>query len=147
MGEKGLGSLVVWQKARALAVKLCKDVLPLLPIEERYALSQQLRRSAQSIPANIAEAYGRYSFPDSIRFMYIARGSIEETYSHMMLVQDFEYVSPELMDECIVLYRETVKLINGYIEYLKRSGKERSQHVSEGEFIYDEDGPGSRRSS
>ena len=143
MSEKGLGSLLVWQKARELAVRICKDVLPLLPDEEKYALSQQLRRSAQSIPANIAEAYGRYTFPDAIRFMYIARGSIEETYSHLMIVQDLEYLPPELMNECIKMYKETVKLINGYIEYLKRSSKEKSEQVFEEYAIYDEHGPNS----
>jgi len=142
MAEKGLDSLLVWNKARKFAVKVCKEVLPLLPLEERFALSQQLRRSVQSIPANVAEAYGRYSFPDSIRFMHIARGSIEETYSHLRLVQDLEYVAPELMDECIVLYRETAKLINGYIEYLKRSSKEKREHLSEGQLIYDGNGLG-----
>lgn len=142
MAEKGLDSLLVWKKARKFAVKVCKEELPLLPQEERFALSQQLRRSVQSVPANVAEAYGRYSFPDAIRFMYIARGSIEETYSHLRLVQDLEYVAPELMDECIIFYRETAKLINGYIEYLKRSNKEKKEHLSEGQLIYDGDGLG-----
>lgn len=136
MVRKGLESLVVWQNARRLAVRVCKDVLPLLPVEERFAISQQLRRSAQSIPANIAEAYGRYSYPDAIRFMYIARGSIEETYSHLMLVKDLEYAPKELMDECISQYRETVKLINGYIDYLKRRKVEKSEHLSEENSIY-----------
>jgi len=80
MEKHGLTNSFVWQKARELAVFVCREVLPLFPPEEKYALAQQLRRSVQSVPANIAEAYGRYTFQESVRFSYIARGSLEETY-------------------------------------------------------------------
>ena len=82
MNRKGLESLKVWQKARALAVLVCKELLRMVPIEEKFALSQQLRRAVQSVPANIAEAHGRYHYQDAIRFCYIARGSLDETLSH-----------------------------------------------------------------
>jgi four helix bundle protein len=75
--EKGLETLQVWQKAMALAVKVQQEILPLLPPEEKWAMAAQLRRSVQSIPGNIAEGYGRYYFQESVRFCYIARGSLE----------------------------------------------------------------------
>ncbi len=80
--EKGLESLQVWQKAMALAVAICKDFLPLIPSEEKYVLKDQLRRSIQSIPANIAEGFGRYYYQEGVRFCYIARGSLTESKSH-----------------------------------------------------------------
>lgn len=54
-------------------------VAALLPVEEKYNLADQLRRAATSIILNIAEGYGRYHYLDSLRFYYIARGSIMET--------------------------------------------------------------------
>jgi four helix bundle protein len=117
---------------------VCIDVLPLLPPEEKYALEQQLRRSVQSVPANIAEAYGRYTFQEGVRFSYIARGSLEETYSHLMQSKDLEYVSDEMVSICLDHYTETARLINGYIEYLKRSKNEENNHRIEDSSLYQE---------
>jgi four helix bundle protein len=123
MGKTGLENLLVWQKARELAVLVCKELLPELPSEEKFALGQQLRRSVQSVPANIAEAYGRYSFQDAIRFLYIARGSLEETFSHLILMMDLEYSTVDVIVDCIDKYKETARLLNGYIDYLKQRRK------------------------
>ena len=86
-GDKGLETLLVWQKSLAFTIEVCKTILPKLPVQEKWSLVDQLRRSAQSIPANIAEGYGRFYFQESIRFCYIARGSLEETFSHLTLAQ------------------------------------------------------------
>ncbi len=75
--EKGLETLQVWQKAVTFAIKVQREILPLFPPEEKWAMAQQLRRSVQSIPGNIAEGYGRYYYQESIQFCYIARGSLE----------------------------------------------------------------------
>lgn len=121
MKKHGLTDLLVWQKAHELAVYVCREVLPLLPPEEKYVLDQQLRRSGQSVPANIAEAYGRYTFQEGVRFSYIARGSLEKTYNHLILAKVLEYISSEILTVCTEIYRETARLLNGYIEYLKQS--------------------------
>ena len=73
--EKGLETLLIWQRSLEFAKLVCKEVLPQLPSQENWALANQLRRAVQSIPANIAEGYGRYYFQESVRFCYIARGS------------------------------------------------------------------------
>ena len=72
MSISGLEKLDVWCKAHDMAVRIHKEIRPLLPPEEKYALSQQLRRASQSIPANIAEGHGRFYFQDNVRFCYIA---------------------------------------------------------------------------
>ena len=123
MGKQGLEDLKVWQKARELAVQVCKELLPQLPPEEKFALSQQMRRAVQSVPANIAEAYGRYSFQDAMRFLYIARGSLEETYSQLVIAMDLDYSDTDTISACMEKYKKTARLLNGYIDYLKISQK------------------------
>lgn len=120
MIEKGLESLVVWQKARKFAVFVCKEILPKLPVEERYALTQQLRRSVQSIPANIAEAHGRFHFQDSIRFCYIARGSLDETLNHLIISHDLQYVTDDDIERCRAMWRDIYRLLQGYVQYLRK---------------------------
>jgi four helix bundle protein len=85
MSVKSLESLEAWCRSRDFSLRIYKEVLPLLPPEEKWNLNQQMRRSALSIPANVAEVYGRYYYQDNIRFCYNARGSLEETLSHMTM--------------------------------------------------------------
>ncbi|HEY44957.1 MAG TPA: four helix bundle protein [Anaerolineae bacterium] len=96
----------------------------MFPVEEKFALSQQLRRAVQSVPANIAEAHGRYHYQDAIRFCYIARGSLDETLSHLILAHDLGYIPEDSLRTCREIWREVYRLLNGYIEYLKRNRQE-----------------------
>ncbi len=121
MSIGGLEKLDVWCKARDFAVRINKEVLPLLPPEEKWSLNQQLRRSSQSIPANIAEGHGRFYFQENVRFCYIARGSLEETLSHIVYAQKVGYI-PESVYKSFALDGENLnRLINGYIAFLKKS--------------------------
>ena len=121
MSISGLEKLDVWRKARDFAVRVHKELLPILPIEEKYGLSQQIRRSSQSIPANIAEGRGRFYFQENVRFCYIARGSLEETLSHIVYVNKVGYI-PETLYKSLALDGENVnRLINGCIGFLKKS--------------------------
>jgi four helix bundle protein len=121
MSISGLEKLDVWCKARDFAVRVHKDILPLLPTEEKWVLSQQLRRSSQSIPANIAEGHGRFYFQDNVRFCYIARGSLEETLSHIVHAQKVGYIPEPLYKSLVSDGEELNRLINGYIGFLKKS--------------------------
>ena len=67
--EKGLENLLIWKKTVDYAVDVCQNLIPLFPDEEKWALASQLRRSVQSIPANIAEGYGRFNFQETIHFV------------------------------------------------------------------------------
>ncbi len=118
MESSSLERLQVWRKAHEFTLFVCKEVLPGLPSEEQYALNQQLRRSAQSVAANIAEAHGRYHFQDAIRFCYIARGSLEETLNHLLFASEMGYVPEERIIACRELWRDTARLLNGYVRYL-----------------------------
>jgi four helix bundle protein len=121
MSVSGLEKLDVWCKARDLAVRVHKEVLRLLPPEEKWVLNQQLRRSSQSIPANIAEGHGRFYFQENVRFCYIARGSLEETLSHIVHAQKVGYIPEPLYKSLVSDGEELNRLINGYIGFLKKS--------------------------
>jgi four helix bundle protein len=120
-GDKGLETLLVWERSIEFATKVCVHTLPLFPEEEKWSLTHQLRRSVQRIPANIAEGYGRYYYQDSIRFCCIPRGSLEESFSHIKLAQNLGYLQNNAFDQLFEDVQELRRMINGYISYLKRS--------------------------
>ena len=126
-GDKGLETLQVWPKSLAFAVDVCKTILPKLPVQEKWSLSDQLRRSAQSIPANIAEGYGRFYFQESVRFCYIARGSLEETFSHLTLAHKLDYLDNATYKQLNNQIIELRRMISGYIAFLKESKRGASE--------------------
>jgi len=75
--EKGHEKLEVWKSSMSL-VKAIYDITARFPVEERYGLSQQMRRAAVSIPSNIAEGAARYGSKEYAHFISIARGSLAE---------------------------------------------------------------------
>lgn len=121
MSVQGLKRLQVWVRAKDFAVKVYKSVLPILPSEEKWNLGQQLRRSSLSISANIAEGYGRFYYQDNVRFCYIARGSLEETLSHLCFGFEMGFIPETLFRELESEGEEIDRMLNGYIGYLKKS--------------------------
>ena len=84
-------NLKVWQKAMEL-VRLVYQASKAFPSEERFALTDQLRRAVVSIPSNIAEGNGRASDKDYAHFLSIARGSLFETITQLQIAQNLGYV-------------------------------------------------------
>lgn len=121
MANDGLERLDAWRKAHNYALVIVQTILPELPEEEKWALTHQLRRSAQSIPANIAEGYGRYYYQETIRFCYIARGSLTETLNYLHFIKDAGYLSEDMVNPLIIDGEDLLRLINGYVSYLKRT--------------------------
>ena len=121
MSVQGLKKLQVWVRAKGYAVKIYKQVLHLLPPEEKWNLNQQLRRSSLSISANIAEGYGRFYYQDNVRFCYNARGSLEETLSHLIFCLEVDFIPESLYKELESEGEEIEKMLNGYIAFLKKS--------------------------
>jgi four helix bundle protein len=144
MSIKSLETLEVWNKAKGFALRVYREVLPLLPAEEKWNLNQQLRRSSNSVPANIAEGYGRFYYQETIRFCYNARGSLEETLSHLVLCFELKYIPKVLFDSLEQDGEKLTQLVNGYIGYLKRSkkgnqepGVSRSSHEASARYEID----------
>ena len=121
MSVEGLKRLQAWVRAKDYALETYKQVLPLHPSDEKWNLNQQLRRSSLSISANIAEGYGRFYFQDNVRFCYNARGSLEETLSHLVCIFEIGYIQQALYDKIKSEGEEIEKMLNGYISYLKIS--------------------------
>jgi four helix bundle protein len=90
---KDFKELKVWQKAYKLSLAIY-DTSRTFPREEIYGLTSQLRRSAVSIGANIAEGCGRRSDGELVRFLQIARGSASEVEHHLLLARDLKFLAP-----------------------------------------------------
>lgn len=125
--EKGIETLQVWQRSLEFARLVCKSILSQFPSQEKFALAEQLRRSVQSIPANIAEGYGRYYYQESVRFCYIARGSLEEASSQLTLAHKLEYLPEATYKSLKVEIMEIRRMLNGYIAFLKESKRGMSE--------------------
>jgi len=145
-GKIGLDNLDIWQAAVRFAADVCRSILPLLPPEEKWGMVSQLRRSVQSIPANIAEGYGRFYYTETVRFCYIARGSLEETYTHLVLAVRLGYLEEKDIKPFFADIVRMRQMINGYIAFLKRSkrGEKEPGAASQirepsEEYLFDED--------
>jgi len=82
--------LVVWQKAHEFALAVYR-LTESFPEREKFGLSHHMRRAAVSIPANIAEGFGKRSQAEKARFLNIAEGSLEESRCYLILAQDLGY--------------------------------------------------------
>jgi four helix bundle protein len=109
MGAKSFEDLIVWQKADAIATQI-DDLTAAFPAKERYRLSDQMRTAASSIPANIAEGFGRWSPRDQAHFYEIAKSSGNELKVHVMRAVDLGYCDDVLelafmlVEVCAMLY-------------------------------------------
>ena len=128
MSIQSLKKLQVWVRSKDFGLKIYKQVLPILPPEEKWNLSQQLRRSSLSISANIAEGHGRFYYQDNVRFCYNARGSLEETLSHLIFSFEMEFIPAVLYNELETEGEEIEKMLNGYIGFLKKSKQGANEH-------------------
>ena len=115
--------LECWKQCRTLRLFIAKEVVPALPKDERYRLGDQFLRAARSTTANIAEGYGRFHYLDNARFCSNARGSCWEVLDHLMTAYDEELISDALLAHGRDLVNHGVKLLNGYMSYLKRAEK------------------------
>jgi four helix bundle protein len=110
--------LEVWQRAHALVLRVYKLVAT-FPQEERFRLVDQLCRSAMSVPANIVEGQARRTTKEYLRFLYNARGSIEETRYHLLLAKDVGYLRSEEHLELEAEYDQVSRMLNALIQSLQ----------------------------
>ena len=111
MGINSYRDLEVWQ----MGIELVKRVYRLireLSSEERFALGDQMRRAAVSVPANIAEGWARDHTKEYMRFISIARGSLAELDTFFTLCIELEYVQAERMQQLIDFTDRLGRMLN-----------------------------------
>ena len=108
---KSYKDLTVWQKSMDLVVEIYR-IVKLLPPEERYALSDQMRRAAVSIPSNIAEGNARGSKKDYANFLSIAKGSSAELQTQCQICVRLNFVKEENIQTALSLCDEVGRMLN-----------------------------------
>jgi four helix bundle protein len=114
MSEYGYRSLVVWQKAKALAVEIYR-VTKAEAIRHDFSLVDQLRRSAVSVASNIAEGDERKSDKDSVRFFHIAKGSLAELATQLEIARDVGYFTATQVEPLISECAELGKMLGALV--------------------------------
>lgn len=109
--------LDIWVQARVL-VKTVYVLTKSFPKDEQFSLTSQVRRCVISIPSNIAEGCGRQSNKETIHFLHIARGSLFELETQLILAEDLNYISD--IDIVLKEIERVKKLLNGFINYHKK---------------------------
>ena len=106
--------LVVWQRSIQLAAVIYR-LSSVFPKEEMYGLASQIRRSAVSVPSNIAEGQGRLSTGEFRQFLGIARGSNFELQTQLEIARTLSFGEPRLIDEAEGLSHEVGKMIHAIL--------------------------------
>lgn len=112
--------LDVWNKSMELAEKLY-NLTTNFPKDEQYGLISQIRRSAVSIPSNIAEGAARNSNKEFVQFLYIALGSLSEIETQLLLANRLKFIQEATLLDDIESIR---KMLLGLIKFLKGKEKE-----------------------
>ena len=120
MNKSNYRDLVVWQRSRELAVAIYR-VSRRFPRDEMFGLTQQMRRAVLSILCNIAEAHGRRSAKDRLRFLDIAHGSALEVEAQIVIAGDLEYIDQENAEQLVDQTLDVTRLLNGLIRYYTRT--------------------------
>lgn len=102
--------LLVWQKSMDLVTEAYK-VVRLLPLNEQYGLSSQIRRAAGSVPANIAEGFGRWHKKEFVRFLLVANGSVKELETHLLISVRLGFVQRAVIEKAVQTGKEVSKMI------------------------------------
>lgn len=108
----------VWQKAHELVLQIYKTTSS-FPINEKYGLTIQLRRSSASVPTNIVEGYKRRSDKEFAHFLSIADGPLEETKYHLLLSFELKYISKEEYDRLYKMANEVGGMLFCFQKKLK----------------------------
>lgn len=133
--------LEILQKAETIADSIWRDIVPWEPFV-KDVVGGQLARAADSIGANIAEAFGRFHYGEKVQFLYYARGSLYETKYWTNRTQARQLMSAEIAQNYAKQLSELARQLNTFISNLKsqrRSNQSRLKSVSESSIEYNED--------
>ncbi len=117
MSVRSYRDLFAWQKVMDLAAGVYR-VTETFPAREQFGLSNQMRRASVSIPSNIAEGQGRGTTKDDVHFLHIARGSLQELETHLLLAQRLTFASESEVQSLLSLADEVSRLVSGLMNSL-----------------------------
>ena len=115
--SKGFQGLKAWQKTYDLALHIYV-LTKSFPKGETYGLVTQLQRAVVSVSANIAEGYERQHRKEYLQFLFIAKGSLGETETYLLLARDLGYITPTEYAIADEKRKETSKLLRGLVKSL-----------------------------
>lgn len=122
MGLKSFEELECWKACRESRMEVSR-ILNKFPTEEKYALTDNMRRASRSITENIAEGFGRFHFQENIQFCRISRGSLFELIDQYITAKDEKYINNDDYNKGRELLNKAIGLLNGYINYLEKAKK------------------------
>lgn len=118
-----MNQLEVWKKSHELTLEVYK-ITRKFPTNEIYGITSQIKRSSSSIAANIIEGQSRQHTKEFIQFLYIAKGSTEETHYFLLLSKDLEYITQNEFVDLEKLCISIKMMLNKLITVLKSKKRE-----------------------
>lgn len=115
----GFEELEIWKKSGIFKQQVA-ELVKGFPADEKYRLSDQLLRSSRSTNSLIAEGHVRYTYADQIHFCIQARGSLAESFNHLVDAHDNGYIPEELLHQLRSQLKEIERMLNGYIHHLRK---------------------------
>ena len=110
--------LEVWKQSHQLVLSVYR-IIQSFPSDEKYALADQVKRAAYSVPANIVEGHSRSSKKEFIKYLYISRASLEELRYYFLLATDLKYITLDVHENLEKNFIHISKMINGLIKSLR----------------------------
>lgn len=127
MGLKSYHELIVWQKSIDIVEKIY-SVTQGFPKDELYALTNQIRRSAVSIPSNIAEGQARKATKEFLNFISIAQGSRAELETQLIIANRLRYIDDNKTEQLLSGLAEIAKMLHALSAKLKAQTNETADH-------------------
>ncbi len=115
-----------WKACRVVRNEV-RIIIMKFPSEEKYALTDNMRRASRSITENIAEGFGRFHYQENIQFCRISRGSLFELIDQYITAKDESYINNEEYNKGRELLSKAIGLLNGYINYLEKAKKNKKK--------------------
>ena len=128
MSQSSYKDLIAWQKGMQLVAAIY-DATEGFPSHEQFGLVSQLRRAAVSVPSNIAEGKAHYSNRDFVRFLRLARGSLAEIETQVLIAQQRQYLTAATATDLSQRFDELSRILSGLIHSLKERERVRDSEL------------------
>ena len=115
--------LEAWKAGREFRIFVFRNIVPILKKLKEFDMCNQIKRSSRSVTHNIAEGHGRFHFLDNSRFCSLARGSLNEVLDQLITCHDDSLIHDDLYHTGREHFNKTLRILNGYMSWLKRSAK------------------------